>query len=54
MTASPMNKTSPASRDQAAIPANGYSWRYIVDIALEHRHTLVGASGGGESTQTLA
>ncbi len=31
----------PAATDQAAIPANGYSWRYIVDIALEHRRTLV-------------
>ena len=36
-----MNKTPPVSRDQAAIPASGYSWRYIVDIALEYRRVLV-------------
>lgn len=27
--------------EQAVIPAGGYTWRYILDIALEHRRTLL-------------
>ena len=34
-----MNKTTTA--DQKASPSQGYSWQYIIDIALEHRRTLV-------------
>jgi len=34
-----MNKPLPPP--QGLIPAQGYSWRYIIDTALEHRRTLL-------------